>query len=132
MIDHERLDDLSRLYQLYSMVAAGIPCLRRSLKDSVQKRGAELSGDSAEERQFGDGGADDEPDPSAKAKGKAKARPLHAGAQGLALALRWVEDVLQLKDKFDRIWDMSFKNNRDIESGLNEVTDFGFNLWLRG
>ena len=132
MIDHERLDDLSRLYHLYSTVAEGIPCLRRSLKDSVQKRGTELSGVTAEERQLGDGGADDEHDPSAKGKGKAKARPPHAGAQGLALALRWVEDVLQLKDKFDRIWEMAFKNNREIESGLNEVTDVGFNLCLKG
>jgi cullin 3 len=124
MIDHERLDDLSRLYHLYSMVPEGIPCLRRSLKDSVQKRGTELNGITAEERQLGDGGADEELDPSAKGKGKAKARPPNTGAQGLALALRWVEDVLQLKDKFDRIWEMAFKNNREIESGLNEVIDF--------
>src|ERR1700677_1341997 len=60
MIDHERLDDLSRLNHLYSIVGEGIPCLRRSLKDSVQKRGTELSGITAEERQLGDGGADDE------------------------------------------------------------------------
>ena len=130
MIDHERLDDLARLYQLYSMVAEGIPCLRRSLKDSVQKRGTELNGISAEERLLGDGGADDELDPSAKGKGKAKARP--PNAQGLALALRWVEHVLQLKDKFDRVWEMAFKNNREIESGLNEVSHISFNLWLRG
>ena len=132
MIDHERLDDLSRLYHLYSAVAEGIPCLRRSLKDSVQKRGTELSGVTAEERHLGDGGADDELDPSPKGKGKAKARPPNAGAQGLALALRWVEDVLQLKDKFDRIWEMAFKSNREIESGLNEVTDVSFNLCLKG
>ena len=130
MIDHERLDDLSRLYHLYSMVPEGIPCLRRSLKESVQKRGAELNGAAAEERQLGDG-ADNELDPSAKGKGKAKARP-PTGAQGLVLALRWVEDVLQLKDKFDRIWEMALKNNREIESGLNEVTDVGFHLKLKG
>ncbi|KAH9002894.1 Cullin-domain-containing protein [Lactarius hatsudake] len=97
MIDHERLDDLSRLYQLYSTVAE------------------ELNGISIEERQLGDG------------KGKAKARP-NTGAQGLALALRWVEDVLQLKDKFDRIWEMAFNNNRDIESGLNEAFESFINL----
>ena len=130
MIDHEKLDDLSRLYQLYSMVAEGIPCLRRSLKDSVQKRGTELNGISTEERLLGDGGPDDELDPSAKGKGKAKARPPNGGAQGLALALRWVEDVLQLKDRFDRVWEVAFKNNREIESGLNEVIDVDFDLWF--
>ncbi|KAI0303827.1 Cullin-domain-containing protein [Multifurca ochricompacta] len=121
MIDNDKLDDLSRLYQLYSLVPEGMPCLRRSLKDSIQKRGEELNSVSMEERELGDGGAEDELDPSAKGKAKAKARPPNSGAQGLALALRWVEDVLHLKDKFDRVWGVSFKNNRDIESGLNEA-----------
>jgi hypothetical protein len=34
--------------------------------------------------------------------------------QCLALALRGVEGVLQLKDKFDVIWETCFKSNRDI------------------
>ena len=29
--------------------------------------------------------------------------------------------MLQLKDKSDVIWEMAFKNNREIGSGLNEV-----------
>ncbi|KAI0264505.1 Cullin-domain-containing protein [Gloeopeniophorella convolvens] len=120
MVDLDKLDDLSRLYQLYSAVTEGIPTLRRALKESVQKRGIELNNSSRDDRE-GDGAvADDEPGPSSKGKGKPKQKPT-AGAQGLSLALRWVEDVLQLKDKFDRVWEKSFKNNRDLESGLNEA-----------
>jgi len=37
------------------------------------------------------------------------------------LALRWVEGVLQLKNKSDVIWEMAFKNYLEIGSGLNEV-----------
>jgi cullin 3 len=123
MIDLEKVDGLSRLYQLYSLVPEGVPSLRRSLKASIQKRGTELNEISMEGRGADDGGAEDEPDPAAKGKGKAKARSPNAGVHSLAPALRWVEDVMQLKDKFDHVWELSFKNNREIESGLNEVID---------
>lgn len=126
MIDHDKLDDLSRLYQLFSLVPEGVPSLRRSLKASIQKRGTELNSVSMEGREIADGDAEDDPDPAAKGKTKAKPRPSNAGAHGLALALRWVEAVLQLKDKFDHVWEVSFKNNREIESGLNEVINISF------
>lgn len=121
MVDHDKIDDLSRLYSLYGLVHEGVPCLRRSLKSSIEKRGAELNKVSMEGREASDAGVEDEPDPSPKAKGKAKSRPPNAGAHGLALALRWVEDVLHMKDKFDRILETAFKSNREIESGINEV-----------
>jgi cullin 3 len=130
MIDLDKFDDLGRLYHLYSLVPEGVPCLRRSLKTLIQERGTEFNSISLEGRGLDDGGAGDEPDPGAKGKGKAKGRPPNAGAHGLALALRWVENVLQLKDKFDRIWELSFKINREVESGLNEVIDISFTLLL--
>ncbi|KAI0001508.1 Cullin-domain-containing protein, partial [Russula compacta] len=131
MIDHDKLDDLSRLFSLFSLVPDGVPSLRSSLKASIQRRGTELNNVSMEGRELGDGGAEDEPDTSAKGKGKPKARPPNASAHGLALALRWVENVLQLKDKFDGIWETAFKNNREIESGLNEAFESFINLHPR-
>jgi len=89
----------------------------------------DLNASSMEGRELGDGDAEDDLDPSAKGKGKAKVRP-PTSAHGLALALRWVEGVLQLKDKFDDIWETSFKSNREIASGLNEVMmHFHFLRW---
>lgn len=120
MVDHDKLEDLSRLYLLYSLVLEGVPVLRQSLKTSVQRRGMDLNTSSMEGRELGDGDAEDDLDPSAKGKGKAKARP-PTSAHGLALALRWVEGLLQLKDKFDGIWETAFQSNREIECGLNEV-----------
>jgi cullin 3 len=125
MVDHDKLEDLSRLYHLYSLVFEGVPHLRRSLKISVQRRGTELNSVSMEGRELGEGDAGDHLDPSAKGKGKAKMR-LPTTAHGFALALRWVEGVLRLKDKFDGIWETAFKSNREIECGLNEVIDIAF------
>jgi cullin 3 len=120
MIDHDELEDLSHLYDLYSLVPEGVPCLRRSLKSSVQRRGTELNSVNMEGRELRDGDAGDEFDASARGIGKGKARP-PPNALGFALALQWAEGVLQLKDNFDGLWETAFKSNREIGSGLNEV-----------
>ncbi len=118
MVDSDRLEDLSRLYRLFIMVPTGLPALKKALRDSVIRRGQELNISSALAE--GVDLAEDEPD-DIKGKGKAKARPANSGAQTLQLALKWVEDVLALKDKCDGIWMKAFQSDREVESGLNEV-----------
>lgn len=68
-----------------------------------------------------------------KDKGKGKAAGGPAGSNstssststtaGLALsqALRWVQDVLDLKDKFDRILDRAFAGDKGVQTSINEV-----------
>ncbi|THG92768.1 hypothetical protein EW026_g8250 [Hermanssonia centrifuga] len=118
MVDSDRLEDLSRLYRLFIMVPTGLPALKKALRDSVIRRGQELNISSALAE--GVDLAEDEPD-DIKGKGKAKARPANSGAQTLQLALKWVEDVLALKDKCDGIWMKAFQSDREVESGLNEA-----------
>ena len=120
MLDLDKMDDLSRLYRLFIMVNEGLPTLKKAIRDSVVQRGKEINslniaseGDEQEEDTVEDN----------KGKGKRKARA-HAGVQTLQLALKWVEDVLQLKDKFDTIWSKAFQSDRELESSMNEV-------WLR-
>jgi len=117
MIDMDKMEDIARLYRLFTMVPTGLPCLKRSLKDSIAHRGRginrlSLSGDIDVEG--------DEAD-NANRKGKGKARPPNTGTQILSLSLRWVQDVLDLKDKFDSVWKQAFNSNREVESALNEV-----------
>ncbi|KAI0649089.1 Cullin-domain-containing protein [Trametes meyenii] len=129
MIDADKIEDLALLYRLFTRVSAGLPCLRKSLRETVIRRGKEIN--EANAGLGGDGGESQEEEgaePSAKAKGKAKARPPNAAAQTLALALKWVQDVLDLKDKFDRIWSKAFLGDRDLESGLNEAFETFINL----
>lgn len=118
MVDADKLDSLSRLYRMFIKVSAGLPSIRRSVKDSIIRRGKELNLLNA-------GGSDElsmdvEVDgDTTKGKGKLKARP--TGQQTLNLALKWVQDVLDLKDKFDHVWKHAFNSDRDLESGINEV-----------
>ncbi|KAJ8692377.1 hypothetical protein PTI98_009697 [Pleurotus ostreatus] len=120
MIDTHKYDDLSRMYRLFIMVPSGIACMKKALKDSVVRRGQEINRTTSEPTaQEVD---QDEPstEATAKGKGKAKARPT-AVSQTLTLALKWVQDVLDLKDQFDQLWRQSLQSDRTLESALNDA-----------
>jgi cullin 3 len=127
MIDHDRTEDLSRLYRLFSLVPEGLATLRRALRYTVTERGKRIN-----EGDLGAGISDaavkeeevEATSPVATGKGKGKAKPVTqgAGAQTLKLALKWVEEVLILKDKFDRVLRGAFGSDRELESGINEVS----------
>jgi cullin 3 len=121
MVDLDKLEDLNRLYRLFIMVPNGMPTLRRSFKDSILRRGREinLASSSADAGQDADDGDLNEVETM---KGKAKSQGRGAtGPPMLALALTWVQHVLDIKDKFDCIWERAFESNRELESSLNEV-----------
>ncbi|KAH6913074.1 ubiquitin ligase SCF complex subunit Cullin, partial [Coprinopsis sp. MPI-PUGE-AT-0042] len=112
MIDANKIEDLSRLYLLFSKVPAGLPAINQSLRESIIRRGKEINGIS-----LGAGTAEADAEP-AQNKGKAKAPPRDAA---LVAAVKWVQDVLDLKDRFDRIWKEAFNNDRDVEASMNEA-----------
>ncbi|KAF5382100.1 hypothetical protein D9615_004330 [Tricholomella constricta] len=119
MIDTDKADDLARLYRLFISVSTGLPCLKRSLKDSIARRGSEINRVS-----LGTESGDMDIDPvgdEVDRKGKGKARSVTSGAQKLALALKWVQDVLDLRDKFVAVWENAFNKDREVESALNEA-----------
>ena len=54
-------------------------------------------------------------------KGKGKAKSRTTGAQTLQQALKWVQEVLELKDKFTRVWSEAFNSDRELETAMVEV-----------
>jgi cullin 3 len=114
MIDNEKIEDLARLYKLYMLVPQGLTCLKKALRKSVAWRGKEINQASLGEV------AQEPPEEDSKVKDKGKAKS-SSGTQTLSLALKWVQDVLDLKDKIDRVWKESFESDREIEGALNEV-----------
>lgn len=122
MVHHDKLDDLSLQF---SLVPVEIPFLCRFLKTSIQKRGTVLNRTSMERRELGDsesrvGNGVDTP---TRGHSSANIQTRNATPRGFTVpvALRWVEGVLQLKDKFDHIWEVSFKKDPKIEVALHEV-----------
>lgn len=123
MMDNDRLKDLSILYELVSRVDPQKAALRKALSARIIELGTEiektlLSTDFSIAQQAeaveATGGAE-----------KAKAKPLNAAAQQTAAAIKWVDDVLALKDKFDRIWSKCFDEDLILQTALTKsFSDF--------
>ncbi|KAH7913225.1 Cullin [Hygrophoropsis aurantiaca] len=130
MIDLDKLEDLNRLYRLFLMVPKGLPTLTGSLKHSIVQRGKEINQASTNSESVQDdaGAEQNDDDGPLQSKMKSKPRVLGAGVQTLSLALKWVQDVLDLKDKFDQIWKRAFGSNHDIETALNKAFEDFINL----
>lgn len=58
--------------------------------------------------------------PNAKA-GASRAPPPPATKKTLDAALKWVQDVLDLKDVFDKMLKLCFKDDKGIQTAMNEV-----------
>jgi len=115
MIDADKFQSLTLMYKLFKRVPTGIPSIRKAFKESIIRRGTELNLNA----EFDVMEEPDEGGSSSKGKGKAKQRL--TGAQTLQQALKWVRDVLELKDKFRRVWSEAFSSDRDLETAMVEV-----------
>jgi cullin 3 len=115
MIDTDKIRSLTLMYKLFKRVTTGIPSIRRAFKESIVRRGSEINQnaefDVAEEHVEVEGGS----------KGKGKAKQRVTGPQTLQQSLKWVRDVLDLKDKFHRVWSESFNSDRELETAMVEV-----------
>lgn len=101
MVDNDRLDDLGILYDLVSRVESKQPVLRQALQARIIDLGVEVE-KTLREMDF-------------SAAGEA---PLSASAQQTAAAIKWVNDILDLKEKFDRLWKECFKHDMAIQSAI--------------
>lgn len=145
MLDADRVPDLNRLYVLFIKVPndKGKLALRLALRSDIEERGKAINegstvaeagpsgtaaGAAGQDGEGMDEGADgdDAAKKDIKGKGKAKAAGAGSGSSGaagaLASALRWVQDVLDLKDKFDVLLDKAFWGDKSIQTSINEVS----------
>lgn len=116
MIDANRLEDLNRMYRLFFHISAssgGPQTLRKGLRDSILARGRIINeaNDPVTVNQT-------EKDEEKDTKGKGRAAPQ---MQTLTAALKWVEDSLDLKDKFDDILKNALLADRSCELSIAEV-----------
>ncbi|KAI1435380.1 Cullin [Xylaria sp. CBS 124048] len=124
MIDNDRIEDLKILHSLVSRIDDKVAALRHALAIRIMELGRDIEqnlrntdfgvpqGAAAVEEATGD-------------KEKPKTKTLSPTAQVTAAAIKWVDDVLQLKDKFDRLWVACFDRKPIVESSLTRsFTDF--------
>ena len=106
MLDNDRIEDLANVYDLI----ARVDHRKGALKDAVQKRIVELG------REINTAGsvnaAATKPDGE---KGDKADKGLN---QQTAAAIAWVEEILLLKSKYDKLWAEAFRKNVVMEKAL--------------
>ena len=113
MIDADKIQSLTLMYKLFKRVATGVPSIRKAFKESIIHRGSEINSNA----EFDD---TEEPEGGSSSKGKGKAKQRVAGSQTIQ-ALKWVREVLELKDKFRHVWSEAFNSDRELETAMVEV-----------
>ncbi|CCU76160.1 putative cullin-3 [Blumeria hordei DH14] len=129
MIENDRLKELKTLYELVSRV----DCSKTTLKDALQSRVVEL-GSEINKAAF------DIPDVVIQEEGneainkldRTKAPSKHSMANKQTVtAIRWVDQVLKLKDKFDKIWAECFDQDLIVQTALSNSFSHFINLFPR-
>ncbi|KAF7867090.1 uncharacterized protein EAF02_009876 [Botrytis sinoallii] len=134
MIENDRFEDLSILYQLITRIDAGRGPLKIALQGRVVQLGLEInkiiaSGDFETPVAAEDTKPEAEEDEAEGAKKKAK--PMNAAAKQTLAAIKWVDEVLRLKDKFDNMWKKCFNEDTILETAITKSFSDFINLFDR-
>lgn len=117
MLEMDLKEDLRRLYKLFWRVQSDGPRqLKLGLKAFVAKRGADINDSVGTVT-----GTTADTSAGAAQTDKASGAPHVGSSPQASLALKWVEDVLAFKTKFDDIFRTSFGDDKSIETSLNEA-----------
>ncbi|KAI8958946.1 Cullin-domain-containing protein [Daldinia sp. FL1419] len=118
MLDNDRLEDLSILYQLISRVDPKKAVLRKALSTRVIELGTEIE-QTLKNTDFSIAQQADTEEPGESTE-KSKPKTLNAAAQQTAAAIKWVDDVLSLKDKYDGYWKACFEEDLILQTALTK------------
>jgi cullin 3 len=118
MLDHDQLEGLQHVYLLNARVDRKKQALTKVVTKRVVEMGKEINASSillpqaqapippAEKSGEGEKKTD---------KGKNKEKPQN---QQTVSAIRWVDDILALKTKFDGIWENAFASDQGLQSSI--------------
>ncbi|RUS34385.1 Cullin [Jimgerdemannia flammicorona] len=118
MLTNDKIDDLSRMYKLFSRVSTGLPEMRAAISAHIKNLGKDINANVSS-------GFPSSSAPSGSAKGKEKETEKEKDDEGKGgnsqVALRWVQEVLDLKDKFDRILEQAVNKDKAFQTAFNEA-----------
>jgi cullin 3 len=108
MIENNKIEGLDRLYRLNALVDRDKNDLKKALSQRVIQEGEEIN----------------------KVVAAQQAQPAEKGQASMqnqmtAAALKWVADILDLKDKYDNIWKQAFDEDQILHAALTRsFSDF--------
>jgi cullin 3 len=130
MIENDRYEDLTLLYQLISRVDSSKEPLKLALQTRVVELGSEINKTITNTDFSNVSGAADDGE-AAEGADKSKAPKQSATARQTAAAIRWVDEVLALKDKFDNMWKKCLDADLIIQTALTKSFSDFINLFPR-
>lgn len=135
MIDNDSFSDLSIAYRLVARpgVKHGIDRLKDIMSARIVELGVEVEKglhDSNFYETKKEGKKDDK-DEKEDAATEDKAKPLTGSARITAAAVKWVDDILQLKDKFDTFLSQCFDDDKILESAFTKAFSDFINMFNR-
>lgn len=113
MIENDRLNELNLIYDLNTRVDDKKTEVIRAIQKRIVDMGTDVNNDALVASQAPPPAAAAEP--TDKQKGSAPEKNLNS--QTIA-AIKWVEDVLALKDKFDKIWKDAFESDALLQQAI--------------
>lgn len=122
MIENDRIEDLALFYELNARVDPKKAELSKAISDHVLDAGLAINKEALAASQASASAAGAQPQPTDtldKDSEKAKLPEKNLSLQTSA-ALKWVDDVLQLKDKFDKIWKEAFGSDQGLQTSLTK------------
>ncbi|CAE6431877.1 unnamed protein product [Rhizoctonia solani] len=120
LIDTERTEDLARLLRMFQLPPeeSGIKLLRLRLKESIIGRGKTINEECDE-----DAVATTKQSTDGKKAGEASAKSM-----AVQTAIKWMTDVLALKDHFDRLLANSWGGEVSMQTAINEAFESFINM----
>ncbi|KAL8945736.1 MAG: hypothetical protein Q9222_007768, partial [Ikaeria aurantiellina] len=123
MIDNDRLLDLEMIYELSSWVDQKKDDLKKAVQKRIVEQGDDINStakDASDAQSTKPAKAD--PDKADEGSKPAPEKPIN---QQTAAAIKWVDDVLQLKDKYDYILKRAFQSDQGLQTGFTRsFSDF--------
>ncbi|KAF3941561.1 Cullin-3-A [Dactylella cylindrospora] len=113
MIENDRYDQLNLLFKLVRRVDKNVLEIKKMLRERLVALGKEIN---KGVYGFKKAAATDAAQPGGD--GQAEDKTINAET---TLALKWVEDVLSLKDKIDKIWEHSFHSDQGVQQTISKA-----------
>ena len=125
MLDNDRLNDLEMIYDLSARVDPKKDELSKAVQNRIVHLGTEVNNATkialqAQQRPSAPNG--DKADTEEKTEEKDAGRPIN---QQTIAAIKWVDEVLQLKQKFDSVLEVAFHADQGLQTAFSRsFTDF--------
>lgn len=126
MVNYDREEELSILFKLVSRVDPKKTSLKTILSARVVELGLEIE-QILKDTNFATAAVAD----GEEGEGAEKAKTLSSSAQQTAAAIKWVDDVLKLKDKFDNLWKKCFQEDLIIQTALTKSFSDFINMFTK-